>query len=151
MSLKGQTYDPAWMVQQIAQAIALATARTPAMQTRSIVTASNQQGYQIDPTHDALAIYSVTIVTTATIGGNSSGSVVLETCSTNSTVPGDWTEISRVSNAQVITLAVALSSVQTITVNLVGFVPGGYYARIRSIIGSAPVTFSYNDGQEITF
>lgn len=116
---------------------------------RSIVTGTGATGFQISSTRDASVSYSPTIVTTATIGGGSSGSVVLEICSTNSSTPGDWIEISRMTNGQVITLALTLQSVQTISSSIVGTVPAGYYAKIRSINNTGTPSYSINSQQEV--
>jgi hypothetical protein len=120
---------------------------TPA---RSIVTvAAAANGFQPSSTRDASVRYSVTIVTTATIGGASSGTVVLEIAATNSTTAGDWQEVARVTNGQAITLAVALQSVQTISGELHCIVPAGYFVRMRSINTSGTPSFTYNSGQEV--
>lgn len=119
---------------------------------RSIVsTAAAANGFQIDTVLDAQVSYSCTIGTTATIGGASSGTLVLEVAPTNSSVAGDWKEIARLTNGQTITLALALQSVQTIAGCLAGLVPAGYYARIRSINNSGTPTFTFNSGQEVKF
>lgn len=155
MSVRSSVFDATALTQQMLAAmqamIPAAVTRSQSSATRSIVTASNQQGYQISATKDALGSYSVSISTTATIGGSSSGTIVLEIAATNSTTPSDWTEISRLTNSQNITLAIALQSVQIIAGNLTGFVPAGYYARLRSINNSGSPSFLYVTGQEATF
>lgn len=119
--------------------------------SRSLVTtAAAANGYQISATRDYEVSYSVTTVTTATIGGASSGYIVLEIATTNSSTASDWKEIARSTNGQTITLAVALQSVQTIGSSLTGLVPAGYYARIRSVTVSGTPSFSYTSGQEYT-
>lgn len=117
--------------------------------TRSIVTGTGATGFQVSSTRDSEVRYSSTITTTATIGGNSSGSVVLEIAPTNSAIAGDWIEVARCTNGQQITLAIALQSVQTIGCSISGFVPAGYYAKIRSINNAGTPGFAYNSGQEV--
>jgi hypothetical protein len=114
-----------------------------------VTTATAANGFQLSTTRDVDVNYSVTIVTSATIGGASSGMVVLEICPTNSSTAGDWQEVARVPNGQSITLAVALQSVQTIGGGVGCIVPAGYYVRLRSIIVSGTPTFTYNSGQEV--
>lgn len=114
-----------------------------------VTTAAAANGFQVSSTKDAMVSYAATIVTTATIGGGSSGTILLEIAATNSSTAGDWKEISRLTNGQTITLALALQSVQTIAGNLNGIVPAGYYARLRTINNSGTPTYTFNSGQEV--
>jgi hypothetical protein len=116
--------------------------------SRSLVTGTGATGFQVSATRDAAVNYNVTSSTTATIGGASSITVVLEIAPTNSATPGDWVEISRFSNGQTISLAVALQSVQTQAGNLGGIVPAGYYAKLRTI-STGTASAGYNTGQEV--
>lgn len=117
--------------------------------SRSLVTGTGATGFQVSTTKNSLVNYSVNIATTATIGGGADGTIVLEICSTNSATAGDWREVARFRNGQAITLALALQSVQTMTGVLTGFIPKGYYAKIRSITNTGSPTFSYVSGQEV--
>lgn len=119
--------------------------------SHSIVTGTGATGFQVSSTRDSEVNYSVTIVTTATIGGGASGTVVLEVATTNSATAGDWAELGRCTNGQTITLALALQSVQTIACQIGGIVPTGYYAKIRSINNTGTPTFTYNSGQEVLY
>lgn len=114
----------------------------------SIVTGTGATGIQISATRDAHVSYSPTMVTTASISGNASDVIVLEICSTNSATAGNWIEIGRVTNAQALSLAITLQSVQTTSGPLVGYVPAGYYRKIRAIT-SGTVTNSMSSGQEV--
>lgn len=117
--------------------------------TRSIVSAAAAaNGFQVSSTRWARARYTVSIVTTATIGGGADGSVVVEICPTNSATAGDWIEVGRIRNGQVITLAVVLQSAQTIAGQLNVDIPTGYYTRLRSISTTGAPTFAYVSGQE---
>ena len=114
---------------------------------QTVAAAAN--GVQLSATRDARVSYSVTTTTTSTIGGASSGYIVLEICPTNSATPASWVEVSRVSNEQTITLAVVLQSVQTSGGPLTATVPAGYYSRIRSVTSSGTVSFTFRSGQEV--
>lgn len=116
--------------------------------TRSIVTGTGATGFQVSATRNAFVNYNTTIASTASISGNASGVLVLEVAPTNSATAGDWVEISRFTNAQALSLAITLQSVQTLSSPLSGMVPAGYYAKIRSIT-SGTVTYTYNSGREI--
>lgn len=116
--------------------------------SRSLTTSTGASGFQVSSTRDSAVNYNVTSSTTATIGGASSITVVLEIAPTNSSTAGDWVEISRFSNGQTITLAVILQSVQTSAGNLGGVIPAGYYAKLRTIT-SGTASASYNTGQEV--
>lgn len=117
--------------------------------SHSIVTGTGATGFQVSASKNAMVNYNVTIATTATIGGSSDGTVVLEIAPTNSASAGDWKEIGRFRNGQAITLALALQSVQTIGGQIGGFIPAGYYAKLRSINNAGTPTYTYNSGQEV--
>lgn len=118
-------------------------------ESRSIVTGTGATGFQVSAGRSAFVNYNVTIVTTATIGGNTSGTVVLEIAPTNSATAGDWAEVGRYTNGQSISLALALQSVQTLAGQISGFIPAGYYAKLRSINNSGTPTYTYNSGQKV--
>lgn len=115
---------------------------------RSIVTGTGATGFQVSATRDSHVNYSATMATTATIAGNASDVLVLEIAPTDSATAGDWVEIARVTNGQALTLALTLQSVQTTAGSLSGYVPAGYYAKIRAIT-SGTVTNSVSSGQEV--
>lgn len=123
-------------------------ARSVSAVTHTLTSGTGATGFQISSSRDAMADYSVTVVTSATIGGNSSGTVVLEEAATNSATAGDWVEVARCTNGQSISLAVILQSVQTFACPMTAMVPAGYYTKIRSINNSGTPTYSYNSGQE---
>lgn len=124
-------------------------ARSSSTASHSLVTGTGATGFQVSSTRDAMVNYSVTVATTATIGGGADGTVVLEIASTNSATAGDWVEIARFRNGQAITLALILQSVQTIAGNLGGYIPAGYYAKLRTINNTGAPTYTYNSGQEV--
>lgn len=118
--------------------------------SRTIQTvAAAANGWQLSSTRDADTRYTVSITTTATIGGAQDGYVVQEVCSTNSAVAANWQEVGRLENAQNITLAIALQSVQVIKGQICGMVQAGYYTRLRSVQASGSPAFAYVSGQEV--
>lgn len=116
--------------------------------SRSIVTGTGATGFQISATREANVQYSPTMVTTASISGNASDIIVFEICATNSATAGDWKEIGRLTNAQTLTLAITLQSVQTTSGQLGGLIPAGWYAKMRAIT-SGTVSNSFSSGQEV--
>lgn len=115
---------------------------------RSIVTTTTSTGFQIDASRACEVHYDIDLSTTASIAGNASATVYLETAATNSTTAGDWTTIGKVSNSQALSLAVALQSIQGLTQSLNRKIPPGKYVRIRSAItGTASASIAY--AQEI--
>lgn len=116
--------------------------------SRSIVTGTGATGFQISESRNAIACYTAATTTTATIGGASSASVFLEVAPTNSATAGDWIGASRLVNSQTITLAIILQSVQGNNGQVCGYIPAGYYAKIRSA-GSGTNAISYISGWEL--
>lgn len=103
--------------------------------SRSVATVDTATGFQLSSTLATDVKYDIDLSCTATIGGASSITVVLETANTNSSTPSDWTEVARVSNGQTVTLAIILQSIQTATLSLaVDDIPAGKFIRLRSII-----------------
>lgn len=123
--------------------------RTSSPVTHSIVTGTGATGFQVSSSRDSFVNYSVTIVSTATIGSNQDGTVVLEIAPTNSATAGDWIEVARFRNGQTLALALTLSSVQTVSGNLGGYIPAGYYVKLRSINNSGTPSYAYESGQEV--
>lgn len=121
--------------------------------TRSIVTtAAAANGFQVSSVRDAVVAYNVTVSTAVQIGvaTNVGGYAVLEVAPTNSSTASDWVEAgARVGTSQNIGLALALSSTETVSGLLMGLVPAGYYARIRSVNSNGTPTYTYNNGREI--
>lgn len=120
-------------------------------ETRSLVTGTGATGFQVSSTKNAWVNYDVQIVSTASIAGNASGYVALEIAPTNSATAGDWVEIGRLTNAQALTLAITLQSVQTIGGQIGGYVPAGYYAKLRTVTSTGTISFSYISGQKVLY
>lgn len=136
------------MVTKLA-ALATTTPRSMTTSTRSIVTGTGATGTQISATRDAEVRYSTTIVTTSNLAGSQNGTVVLEIAPTNSATASDWSEIGRCTNGTSYTLAIAIQGVSTQACQITGYVPAGYYEKIRSINNSGTPTYTYNSGQEV--
>lgn len=132
---------------QIINLPAVALTVTPGV-SHSLVSSTSATGFQISSTKPAMAFYSVKITTTANISGGQEGEVYLETAATNSTTPSDWSTVTKVSNGQTFSLAIALQGVQPLSQVLIGMVPAGYYARLRSNNVTGTPAYSYVTGQE---
>lgn len=124
------------------------TPAIPAAPSQSAQTRSLNSAFQISSTRPSLVTYSIRITTTASIGGNQDGDVILEIASDSGFTTNVQT-LSITQNAQAISLAVVLNSVQTQTGVLSGFVPAGYYARLRTVNNTGTPTFTYRAGQEV--
>lgn len=122
------------------------TAGTAASQ--SAATRTLNSAFQVSSTRASLVNYSVRIVTTASIGGNQDGDVILEIASDSGFTTNVQT-LSITQNAQAISLAVVLNSVQTQTGVLSGYVPAGYYVRLRTVNNTGAPNFQYRAGQEV--
>lgn len=116
--------------------------------SQAAVTRTLNSSFQISTTRGALAIYSVQLTVTASIAGGQNGDVVLEIASDS----GFTTNVQTLGIAglgQTYTLAVALQGVQPQTSTVSGFVPPGYYARLRTVNNTGTPAFSVRAGQEV--
>lgn len=129
--------------------LCMAAMRAQSAASRSLTASTGAAGFQVSSTRDSWSCYSVSLSTTATIGGASAVSVALEICPTNSATPANWIEIGRVQNNQAITLAVILQSVQVITQQLQGYIPAGFFAKLRTLGTSGTQSSSFVSGQEV--
>ena len=120
---------------------------SPSVTIQTVAAAAN--GTQVSATRNAVVNYSVTISTTVSLSGNSSGYVALEICPTNSSTAADWIEIGRAPSGQSGTLVIGLVLTQSGAGQLGGIVPIGYYRRIRSVSTTGSPVFQYNSGQEV--
>ncbi len=111
--------------------------------TRALNTA-----FQPSSIRDALVFYSVQITVTATIAGGQNGDVVLEIAS-NSGFTTNVQTLSISGLGQTYSLAVALQGVQPQTGVVSGFVPAGYYVRLRTVNNTGTPTYTYRAGQEV--
>lgn len=112
-------------------------------QTRTLNSA-----FQISSTRGTMVFYTVKIATTVSIGSNQDGEVILEIASDS----GFTTNVQTLSigqNAQSVSLAIALQSVQTQSAVVSGYVPAAYYTRLRTVNTTGAPAFTYRAGQEI--
>jgi hypothetical protein len=113
---------------------------------RSLVSTTSSTGFQISATLDYAARYSVYAEVTSDLVGTNTADVFLEIAATNSTTPADWTTISR--------SGVSMSGANVISGNtqvVSGFIPAGYFARLRTLAtgaNSGSAVFTYQVGQE---
>lgn len=128
--------------------ITAGTARSQSAVSHSLTTSTGAAGFQVSSARDSMVTYTISIISTATIGNAGDGTVVLEIAPTNSVTAGDWVEVARFRNGQNITLAALLSSVQTANGAVFGMVPAGYYAKLRTVNNSGTPTYGYISGQE---
>lgn len=104
--------------------------------------------FQVDPARNSLVIYSIQITVTASIAGGQSGDVILEIAS-NAGFTLNVQTVSISGLGQTYTLAIALQGVQPQTGMVAGFIPAGYYARLRTVNTIGTPAFIYRAGQEI--
>lgn len=116
---------------------------------RGLVTNTGAVGFLPSASADAILNYSVSINTSVSLSGNSSGYVVLEICPTNSATPSAWIEIGRVSSGQSGTLVVGLVLNQVGGGQIGGVIPAGFYAKIRTVNVSGTPTYVINSQQEV--
>lgn len=118
-------------------------ARTMSAAVRSLVTSTASTGFQISSTLDYNVNYSVFAQVTSVLVGTNTADVYLE-ISPNNSAP--WTTISR---SGISVSGVASTSGNTQTVG--GFIPAGYYVRIRTAatgVNAGSAVFTYQNGQE---
>lgn len=114
----------------------------------SLVTGTGAVGTQISSTQASWVAITGSVSTTATIGGASSGDIIIEVAPTNSATSGDWVEWGRIGNSQTISLALALNSVQVTKGQVMAFLPIGYWVKARTN-GSGTVSYSLLDAKQI--
>lgn len=118
-------------------------ARSQAAATRTLNTA-----FQVSTTRDALVNYSVQCTITASIAGGQSCDVVLEIATDAAFTAGVQT-VGIIGTGQTYTLAVAIQGVQPQTAQVSGFVPAGYYVRLRTVNVIGTPTYLMRAAQEI--
>lgn len=105
-------------------------------------------GFQISTTRDCFANYSVDIATSLTLTTGQAGTVYLEIAS-DSGFTTNLQELARFVNGNTGTLTIGLALSQNVTGTLSGYVPAGYYARLRTQNNTSTPTFTYRSGQEV--
>lgn len=122
-------------------------APTPA---QSAATRSLNAAYQVSSTRPAWVTYSVQITVTASLTGGQQGDVVMEIASNAAFTAGVQT-VAISGLGQTYSLAVAIQGVQPQTGVVSGFVPAGYYVRLRTVSVTGSPVFTYRAGQETLF
>jgi hypothetical protein len=118
--------------------------------SQSSATRSFNTVFQVSSSRNAVVSYSGSITTTANITSGQDGSIILEMAS-DSGFTANVQQLAKMRNSQVYTLAVAIQGVQTITSTLSGFVPAGYYVRLRTVNTTGTPTYAYDMGQETLY
>lgn len=124
------------------------TATSTPARIQSSPTRSLDSCFQIAPTRDVLANYSVEIASSLSLSGGQDGTVFMEIYNDSGCTTGTQ-EVSRIRNGNTGTLTVGLNTVQTSTGNLTGYVPAGKYVKLRTSATTGTPTFTYRSGQEI--
>jgi len=121
---------------------------TPAAPSQSATTRTLNSAFQISATRNVLVSYSVQLTVTASIAGGQNGDVILEIAS-DSGFTANVQTVAITGLGQTYTLAVALQGVQPQTGVVSGYVPAGYYTRLRTVNNTGTPTFTYRAGQEV--
>lgn len=116
--------------------------------TQSSASRSLNSVFQISSTRDCLVNYSVDIGTSLSLTTGQTGTVYLEIAS-DSAFTNNVQELSRFLNGNGGTLTIGLALTQNVTGTLSGYVPLGYYVRLRTQNNTSTPTFTYRSGQEI--
>lgn len=118
---------------------------TASTSTHSIVTGTGATGFQVSSTRPSNDCYSITVTSGSTLLAAVYGTVVLEIAPTNSATATDWVILGSTGGGD----TVGLLHNGTNTGQICGFVPAGYFAKLRSVTGAGTPTYSYNSGQEV--
>lgn len=116
--------------------------------TQATATRALNSAFQVSATQSAFVFYSVQITVTASITGGQNGDIVLEIAS-NSGFTTNVQTLAISGVGQAYTLAIALQGVQPQTGVVSGFVPAGYYTRLRTVNNTGTPTYSVRAGQEV--
>lgn len=115
---------------------------------QSSASRSLNSAFQISSTRDSLVNYSIDIACTLSLTTGQTGTVFLEIAS-DSGFTTNVQELGRSVNGNTGTLTLGLNLTQNATSTLSGYVPAGYYCRIRTANTVGTPTFNYRSGQEI--
>lgn len=120
----------------------------PNTPSQSLASRSLNTAFQVHASRNAQVQYTVQVTVTASIAGGQNGEVVLEIASDSGFTTSVQT-LDIFGGGQTYTLAIALQGVQPNTGCVRGFVPAGYYARLRTVQNTGTPSFSYRVGQEV--
>lgn len=115
----------------------------------TVQTSTGAVGTQVSADQDALVMVDLSAATTAAIAGNAAVDLVLEVAPTNSATAGDWVIKGRAGNAQALSLALVLQSIQTVKGQTIAYVPKGYYVKVRSTGASGTVSTSVVEARKL--
>lgn len=118
------------------------------VRAQSSATRALNSVFQVSSTRDAIVQYSVQITITASISGGQDGDVFLDIAS-DSGFTANVQSLDVAPCSQSYTLAIALQGVQKCAAQVRGYVPAGYYARIRTVNNVGSPIFAYRVGQEV--
>lgn len=104
--------------------------------------------FQVSSTRDSQVSYSVDVSCTSTLLGGQGGTVVLEIATNSGFTTGVQT-LAQFINSNSVSLAIAITVTQINSACLSGFVPAGYFVRLRTINNSGTPTFTFTAGQEV--
>jgi hypothetical protein len=105
--------------------------------------------FLVHTTRPAFMSYSVEVVVTATIAGGQAGDVILE-ISPSSTFDSGVQTVAMAGVSQTYSLAITLQGITRQTINVSGFIPAGWYSRIRTVNVTGTPSFSVKATQETT-
>lgn len=120
----------------------------PAAPAQSASTRGLNSAFQVSATRNSMVFYSVQVVVTSTIASGQDGELVFEIAS-NSGFTTNVQTIMASPCSQAFSLVIAIQSIQKCSLNVSGFVPAGYYARLRTVNTTGTPVFTYRAGQEI--
>lgn len=116
--------------------------------TQSEVTRPLNTAFQISTTRNAFATYSVQIQVTASISGGQDGDCFLEIADDQAFTTN--VQVAMVTPAsQAYSLAVALQGIAKSGANVLGMVPMGKWARIRTVNNVGTPAWTFRKGQEM--
>lgn len=116
--------------------------------SQSSATRSLNNVFQISSTRDSLVNYSVEISCTLNLATGQAGTVYLEIAS-DSSFTSNVQEVARFYNQNSGSLTIGLNLTQSTASTLSGYVPAGYYCRLRTENAIGTPTFTYRSGQEV--
>lgn len=128
--------------------VAMDMGAPPAARSQASVNQTLNTPFRVSASRDSWVNYSVDTSCTLTLTGGQTATCFLEICADNLFASGVQ-EICRAVNSNSGTLTIGLNLVQTQTARLTGYVPAGYYARIRTANTVGSPQFNYRCGQEV--
>ena len=122
----------------------------PSAPTQTTESRALNTAFQIDATKYGFVFYSVDIEATSTLTTQEKGTVYLKIAS-DEEFTEDVQTLASCTNGNDGTLVLGLTSIQTITANLVGFIPPGYWVKIETEDNEGTPVFTYKFGQKVLY